>query len=220
MLSEATPPPADEARLRLELGIDAARLDAQAVAPAGAVERGLPERRGHGGGPGVGAAGRALQQQAVDVLPHQPGVGADHAVGARAVDPVGIDEGGFRPGADVALRPQDVEHRVVAAAGRGGGVVDGHQIGHARGLRHAPGEPGRRERRHDPAGVDQVVGRGELLDAVEEERAFVGEEERLARVELELPGIGFDLREVGIHGAVEREGVGDAPAHVHAQVGP
>ena len=76
------------------------------------------------------------------------------------------------------------------------------------------------ERRDDAARVDQVVGRRELLDAVEEERPLVGEEQRLARIELELPGVGLDLREVGVDRPVHRQGLGHAPAHVEAEVGP
>ena len=64
------------------------------------------------------------------------------------------------------------------------------------------------------------LGRGELLDAVQEERPLLGEEELVARVEQELSGVRLHLREVGIGGRVEVEVVGDAPAHAAAQLGP
>ena len=97
----------------LEVGVEPARLEAHAVAPAGAVERRLPQRRGRRAVAAVGAAGGALQQQAVHLLPHQARVGADHAIRSRAVDAVGVDHRHLRRRADVALRPQDVEHRMV-----------------------------------------------------------------------------------------------------------
>ena len=49
------------------------------------------------------------------------------------------------------------------------------------------GELGGGKRRDDAAGVDQVVRRRELLDAVEEERPLLGKEQRLPRIELNCP---------------------------------
>ena len=72
----------------------------------------------------------------------------------------------------------------------------------------------------DPARVDQVVRRRKLLDAVEEERALLREEQRLPRIETELAGVGLDLREVGIHRAVHGQVRRDPPAQVHAELGP
>ena len=110
------------------------------------------------------------------------------------------------------------EERIVAAARRRQLVVDGRQDGEI-GAGHLAGDLGGGQRRNDPAGVDELVRRRELLDAIEEEGPLLGKEERLPRIEGELPGVGLDLREVGIDRAVEREVRGDAPTDVRAELG-
>ena len=57
----------------------------------------------------------------------------------------------------------------------------------------------------DPPGVDQLVGRREELDALEEERPLLGEEQREALVDRHLARVGLHLAEVGVHGGVERQ---------------
>ena len=53
----------------------------------------------------------------------------------------------------------------------------------------------------------------------EEERPLLGEEEGEARVDVELRGVGLDLREVGVDGGVEGQVRGDAPARREARLG-
>ena len=65
-----------------------------------------------------------------------------------------------------------------------------------------------------------MVRRIELLGAIEKEWSLLGEEERCARIDDELSGIGFDLREVRMDGAVEGEVFGDSPAYIAADDGP
>ena len=109
-----------------------------------------------------------------------------------------------------------VKTGLVFAGARQRGVVDRGEQRHVGGRAHASCQLGREVRLDDAAGVDQVVRGGELLDPVEEEGALLRVEHRLARVELELPGIGFDLGEVRVDRPVQREVLGDAPADVDA----
>ena len=64
--------------------------------------------------------------------------------------------------------------------------------------------------------VDELVGRGEQLDALEEERPLLGVEEREALVHRHLRGVGLHLAEVGVHRGVERH-VREAEAQVRAR---
>ncbi len=60
--------------------------------------------------------------------------------------------------------------------------------------------------------------RAERVQSLEEERSLLRKEERLPRIDHELPGVGLDFREVRVHGAIEREGVGDSPLHSAADL--
>ena len=180
--------PADESAGSLEILVDARRLVAIAEMPAVAV-RPRPAR----------SAPRIVP--AADTRPahrapaaarcrcrskEQPRVAAEHAVRVAAVDAVGIDEADLRRATQLTLQPRDVEHRMIAAASPTP-TRRRPRTGSATSVaRRFAGELRRRERRDDAARVDQVVRRRELLDAVEEERPLLGEEQRLARIEHEL----------------------------------
>ena len=93
---------------------------------------------------------------------------------------------------------------MIGAGHRRRSVVDRGEKGHL-GARRFAGELGRGDGLHDPPRVDQLARRVELLDPVEKEGPLLGEEERGAWIEDELAGIGFDLREIRMEGAVERQ---------------
>ena len=84
-----------------------------------------------------------------------------------------------------------------------------------------PGELDARHRVLQPARVDEPVGGVEAVDALEEEGPLLGEEEGEALVARDLPHIGLDVGEVGVHGGVEREVGAHAPAQVapHLRIG-
>ena len=138
-----------------------------------------------------------------------------------AVDAVGVDEADLRRSRQVVLEPRDVEDRMVHARRR-------------RRRDRRPPRAGRRCRcrpllpvsltarygRDDPPRVDQVVRRVEQLGAVEKERTLLREEQRAARIERELAGVGLDLREVRVDRAVQRQVRRHAPAHVAAELRP
>ncbi len=88
-----------------------------------------------------------------------------------------------------------------------------------RGGAHLPRQLGRAVRVHQPPRVDQLEGRGEHLQAVEEERPLLRIVQRLPRVELDLRRVRLDLREVGTHRAVEGQVGGDAPPRGDADLG-
>ncbi len=71
----------------------------------------------------------------------------------------------------------------------------------------------------DRAREDGLDGRGEEVDALEEERPLLGVEQGEARVDVQLRDVGLDLREVGVDRAVERHVGRDAPARRQADVG-
>src|SRR2546427_9757418 len=80
------------------------------------------------------------------------------------------------------------------------------------------GEFDRRNRLHDPPGVNEILRHLEQLAGLEEEGSLLREEERLAWIERELAGVRFDLREIGFDRAVEIEVVGETPTHVAAHL--
>jgi len=160
---------------------------------------------------GASAASGQLQLRAVHSTKHEARVGTRHPVVVAAVDLVGVDQAQPRLGADVPLHPEQVVDRVIFAAGRAGPVVHGGEERQV-GTERLAGEFGGRHWLNDPAGIDQLVGCGELLDAIEKERPLLGEEDFLPGIEGKLLCVGLDLGEIRIGGAIQREVVGDAPA--------
>ena len=75
----------------------------------------------------------------------------------------------------------------------------------------APGD-----RRRDLPRVHELVRRVEQLDPLEEERPLLGEEQREPLVHGHEPGVRLDLREVGLHRRVERDGR-ERDLEVHAR---
>ena len=71
-------------------------------------------------------------------------------------------------------------------------------------------------RRQDGARVDHAQRRREEVGRLHEERPLLGKEQREARVDGELRGVGLDLREIGIERRVERQIGCDAPARRQA----
>ena len=98
-------------------------------------------------------------------------------------------------------------------------IVDGGQEGHL-GAGRFSGELRGSHRLYNAPRVDQLAWRIELLDAVQEERPLLGEEERRSGIEDELPCVGLDLREVWMERAVEREIFRHPPTHVAANDWP
>ena len=77
----------------------------------------------------------------------------------------------------------------------------------------------RRHRLHDAPRVDQVVRRRELLDAVEEERPLLGEEERLrADRRRTAPASDSTCEKSGLTVPLSVRLLRDAPAHVAAEL--
>ena len=209
---------ADEAARRLEILVNAGRLVAEAEVTPVAVEGGRPDRRGCGAAVDDSTAAAGLQLQVVDRSEQQPRIGGEHAIGAGAVDPVGVDEADLRGARQVVLDARDGEQRMIDAAGRGRRIVHRRQQRDI-GAGALAGQLDRGQRRGDPARVDQVVGRVEQLGAVEKERALLRKEQRAARIEGELTSVGLDLREIRIDGAVQRQVRRDPPADVAAELG-
>ncbi len=92
-------------------------------------------------------------------------------------------EPGLRP--DVPLDPQQIVDRVLTAGCRAHPVVNRRQHREV-GTEGLAGQLGRGHRLDDPAGVDQLVGRRELLDAIEEEGSLLREENFLSGIEGKL----------------------------------
>ena len=69
---------------------------------------------------------------------------------------------------------------------------------------HLPVPRGAEARRGDRARVDRLDRRREEVDALEEERPLLRVEEREALVGRDLRDVGLDLREVRVHGGVDR----------------
>ena len=90
-------------------------------------------------------------------------------------------------------------------------------MGHAE-LAELAGELGAGLGVHDPAGIDQRLRRAEQLDALEEERALLREEEGEALVHRDLALVALHLAEVGIEGRVERV-AGEAEPEIEPRVG-
>ena len=115
------------------------------------------------------------------------------------------------------LGAHDVEDRIIVPTRGCEFLVDRRQEADI-GAAGIAGELDRHDRLHDPTGVDEPLRHLKQLAALEEERPFLGKEERLARIERELAGVRFDLGKVGLDRAVQVEIVGDAPAHVPADL--
>ena len=130
-----------------------------------------------------------------------------------------------RPGRPSTIRGRsccsrdDVEHRMVDAGRRRRRIVDRREQRDV-GAGALAGQLDGGDRRRDPPRVDQVVRRVEQLGAVEEERPLLGKEQRAARIERELAGVGLDLREVRVDRAVQRQVRRHAPADVAAELRP
>ena len=75
------------------------------------------------------------------------------------------------------------------------------------------------DRIDDLARVDQLIGCGEQLDALEKEGPLLGEEQRESLVDRHQAGVRLDLAEVGIVGRVEREIAGEAQPQIGAGAG-
>src|SRR5712691_7703752 len=151
-----------------------------------------PERRRRRHAAGARATARELEIQPVDLFEDEPAVDVGHAIVVRAFDAVGIRQPDAGPMAQAALRAHDVEDRIVAAARRGELLIDRRQDADVRAVRVAR-ELDRRDRLHDPPGVDQVLRDLEQLAAFEKERPLLGEKQRQARIERELAGVRFHL---------------------------
>jgi len=187
-----------------------------AIRAAGAIgERHVPELAGARAGRVAGPRAPDLHLGEPDTPPHDPGVGAQHAIVVVAVDPVGVREPHGRRRSQVA--PQ--AHEVVHGVGAGGGfilVVHGAEVGDA-GAADLARELGAEHRVHDPPGVDQAVRRVELLEALEEERPFLGIEQREPLVDGHLADVRLHLGEVGVRGGRDGEVLRHPPAQVAAE---
>ncbi len=80
------------------------------------------------------------------------------------------------------------------------------------------GDLGAPRRVSQHARVDHVQAGVEEVRPLHEERALLGEEQRERLIDLELEGVGLDLREVRLHGAAQREVGSEAPARRDAQL--
>ena len=211
---------ANEAGTGNETVADAARRITRAVRPASAAQRRVPQRsirrqirRG-----GMRATRRGLRLQTPDVGEDEPRVEIGDTVRVGAVDFVGVRDADARRRPESALQPQNVEHRMIDAAHRVGAIIhrgEKRHLGAASFTSQFRGGNGL----YDAPRVDQLVRRIELLGAIEKEWSLLGEEERCARIDDELSGVGFDLREVRMDGAVEGEVFGDSPAYITADDG-
>src|SRR5690242_18200609 len=103
-------------------------------------------------------------------------------------------------------------------AGKGAGLIVHRREEGEIGAERLSGQLGGRNRLHDPAGVDQVVGGGELLDAIEKERSFFLKEELVPGVEDKLRHVRLDLGEVRLGRSIQVEIIGNAPANRSAQL--
>src|SRR5207253_4254002 len=135
--------------------------------------------------PDAGSAAGELEVQAVDLFEDEPAIHIGHAIVDVAFDAVGVGEPNTRSLAQAALRPHDVEDRIVGAARRREFLIDGRQHADVRAMRVAR-ELHRGDRLHDPTRVDEVLRDLEQLAALEEEGSLLREEERLAWIEREL----------------------------------
>src|SRR6267142_5007626 len=207
----------DEPARRAEIIRDAGEHAAQT--PHAMLNRELPEpqRRGRGDATRARAAAGHLQVQSIDVIEHEPAIHFGNAIVFAALDAVGVHHADARSMSQATLRAHDVEDRVIGTARGCELLIDGRQEPDV-GSVGVAGQLDGRDRLHYSPGIDQVLRHLKQLAALEEERAFLGKEERLARIERELTGVRFDLREIGLDRAVQVEIVGDAPPHVPADL--
>src|SRR6478609_1185005 len=110
-------------------------------------------------------AGCELKLRTVDLSEHQTGVRAGNPVVVAAENLVGVDHSQTGLRADVALDPKKVVNRVFCSAVGAGPFVYRRQQGQI-GTERLAGELGGENRLHDATSINQVVGSGELLDAV------------------------------------------------------
>ena len=184
-----------------------------------AIGEGLAEEERRGGGHSRlgGPATRDLELRRVDP-PDEAPIDAADAIRVLAVHSIGVRQAEAGARADVALEPEQVVEGVVVARRGGLAVIHGREKADV-GAESLPGELDRGHRLHDPAGVDELVRRGELLASVQEERPLLGEEDLVARIELKLPRVRLHLGKVGIRGPVQVQIVGDSPPHTPAELG-
>ena len=209
----------DEAAQRTKILIDAVQPVAKSESLAVARQADVPQRCVlHHAARLVIALG-ALKGRGVHLAERVAAVDAGNAIVVRAGDAVGVRHADARLVADVALRPHDVEVRRVVAARRQARVIAGGQHADVQAGDGA-GELERALRLCDATRVDQVVRNVELLEPVEKERPLLGKEERLPRIDHELPGVRLHLGKVGKHGSVHRQIVGHAPPDVPTELRP
>ncbi len=96
-------------------------------------------------------------------------------------------------------------------------LIDRRQHGDV-GAGELAGELQRRVGLHDRPRVDERVRHVEPIRALDEERTLLRIEQREPFVGRDLRRVGFDLREVGPHRAVQHEVAAERPAHVAAEL--
>ena len=94
--------------------------------------------------------------------------------------------------AQPALGAHDVEEWIIVARRGCEFLIDGREQADV-GAMHVPGELHRGDRLHDATRVNEVLRNLKQLAPFQEERPFLGKEQRLAWIERELAGIRFDL---------------------------
>ena len=198
--------------------MEAQEVVVQPKAPPRPVQRRLPEGPGRGDTSAPGETLHPLQLEGVELREREPDIRPRHPVVVLPVHFVGVHQTHGGLPAEIAPKTHHVVDRVVDAAGRQRRVV--HPGYHPDiGPRELAGEFRRSNGIDDAPGVDQLVRRQERLVPGHEEWPGLGKEHRGSWIVGDLLYVGFDLREIRVHRAVERQVVGDPPAQVAAELG-
>ena len=115
-----------------------------------------PERRGLRHAAQAGATAGELQVQPKDVSEDEPAVELRHAIVIAAFDPISVDHPDPRAVAHAALRPENRENRIVAAARRSELLIDCREQSDVRPECRSR-ELRSRHWLHDAARVDQIL---------------------------------------------------------------
>ena len=117
------------------------------------VELRQPQRRRGRDPTEARATPRELEIHGVDVFEHEPAVELGDPVVVPAFDAIGIRHPDARAVAEAALRAQDVEDRILVAAGRRELLIDRREEADV-GAVHVARQLHRRHRLHDTSSVD------------------------------------------------------------------
>src|SRR3954469_756188 len=211
------PWPRDKSAARQEVLADAGEDVAEAEFLPVPRELAFPESCVARQAGGLVEAPRGLKRRGVDISEDDAAVDVGYAIVIAAEHAIGVGDADPRFAAEVPLGAQQIVEGAVKTGRRQTAIIRGREQTDT----HAgdfPGEFDRGVGLHHSPGVNEVVRSVERFEALEEEGSLLGEEQCLPRLGHELPRVGFDLGEIRIHSAVQRQGIGNSPLQASAEL--